>query len=80
MKINIDADVQSVDVGQFNERKAMPLYQKKSFESISDLISDQWVKTGWNEEHSCIFAWMGRPITQLPEDLIVSRGNLSNQT
>lgn len=65
MKIIIDTDVQSVDVEQCNERKKMPLWSKESFELISEL----WVKTGWNEKYSYTFTWMGRPIIQLPMDM-----------
>ena len=65
MKIIIDTDVQSVDVEQRNERKTMPLWSKESFELISEL----WVKIGWNEKYSYTFTWMGRPIIQLPLDM-----------
>ena len=29
-----------------------------------------WVKVGWNQKYPYTFSWMGRPIIQLPEDLI----------
>ena len=44
----------------------MPLYSRAAFE----LISDAWIKVGWNEKYPYTFSWMGRPIIQLPEDLI----------
>ncbi len=42
------------------------LYTKEAFE----LISQQWLKVGWNQKHVYTFSWMGRPIIQLPEDMI----------
>jgi cephalosporin hydroxylase len=29
-----------------------------------------WLKVGWNQKYVYTFSWMGRPIIQLPEDLI----------
>ena len=43
--------------------------------SISDpkafkLISDIWLRSGWDTKYVYGFTWLGRPIIQLPEDLI----------
>ena len=43
--------------------------------SISDpkafkLISDLWLRSGWDTKYVYGFSWLGRPIIQLPEDLI----------
>jgi cephalosporin hydroxylase len=65
MKIIIDTDLKSVDVEQFGEATALPLYSKESFELITEL----WVKVGWNEKYSYTFTWMGQPIIQLPADM-----------
>lgn len=43
-----------------------PLYSKKSFE----LISHWWMKLGWNQKYEYTFSWLGRPIIQLPEDMV----------
>ena len=66
MKITIDTEAKLITVGQQRETKIMPLYSRDAFE----LISDQWIKIGWNEKYSYTFTWMGRPIIQLPEDVI----------
>lgn len=42
------------------------LYSHAGFEVLSDL----WVKVGWNQKYTYTFTWLGRPIIQLPEDLI----------
>ena len=66
MKIIIDTETKKITVEQLSENKSMPLFSRDAFE----LISDQWIKIGWNEKYSYTFTWMGRPIIQLPEDII----------
>ena len=39
---------------------------KKAFELISNL----WLRSGWDTKYVYSFAWLGRPIIQLPDDLI----------
>lgn len=34
------------------------------------IISDVWLRSGWDTKYVYSFSWMGRPIIQLPEDLI----------
>jgi cephalosporin hydroxylase len=43
-----------------------PLGSKEGFKIISDL----WLKSGWETKYVYSFAWMGRPVIQLPEDMI----------
>lgn len=33
-------------------------------------ISDAWLQAGWDVKHVYSFTWLGRPIIQLPEDLL----------
>lgn len=49
-----------------NESSTFPLYAAEAFKTISRL----WVKTGWAAKYSYNFSWMGRPVIQLPEDLL----------
>jgi cephalosporin hydroxylase len=49
-----------------NESSTFPLYGAEAFRTISRL----WVKTGWAAKYSYNFSWMGRPVIQLPEDLL----------
>jgi len=44
----------------------LDLYTDEAFE----LISEQWLRIGWNQKYSYAFTWMGRPIIQIPEDMI----------
>lgn len=34
------------------------------------LLSEAWVRSGWANRYSYSFSWFGRPIIQMPEDLI----------
>lgn len=46
--------------------KEVDLYSKEGFKLLSDL----WVKVGWDQKHLYGFSWLGRPIIQLPDDMI----------
>src|SRR6478735_3884327 len=43
-----------------------PLGSREGFKIISDI----WLKSGWETKYVYSFSWMGRPIIQLPEDMI----------
>tara|TARA_R110002072_G_scaffold137777_1_gene280635 strand:- start:342 stop:1106 length:765 start_codon:yes stop_codon:yes gene_type:complete len=66
MKLTIDTDARTLVCLEGERERQMPLYCREAFE----LISRQWVKVGWNEKYPYSFTWMGRPIIQLPEDMI----------
>ena len=66
MKLTIDTDAQLISCDEDGSTTEIPLYSKQAFELLSDL----WVKVGWNQKYSYAFSWMGRPIIQLPEDLV----------
>lgn len=34
------------------------------------LISSAWLRSGWDNKYVYSFSWMGRPIIQLPEDMV----------
>jgi cephalosporin hydroxylase len=64
MRLTIDSDKQIlIDEAS---GKSHSLYSEDAFE----LLSDIWVKVGWNQKHIYTFTWMGRPIIQLPEDMV----------
>ncbi len=44
----------------------MPLYSDEAFA----LIADQWLRVGWNQKYQYTFSWFGRPVIQLPEDMV----------
>lgn len=66
MKLLIDTDNKILNISDQGQDHQLPLYSKEAFE----LISDVWLKVGWNEKYPYTFSWLGRPIIQLPEDMI----------
>ncbi|MCH9610655.1 MAG: hypothetical protein S4CHLAM81_06270 [Chlamydiales bacterium] len=62
MQLTIDTDEQTLTA----KGDKIPLYSDQAFE----LLSDQWLKVAWNQKYPYTFSWMGRPIIQLPEDMI----------
>jgi cephalosporin hydroxylase len=66
MKISIDTQNNTLLIENNNQKTETELYSKLGFEILSQL----WTKVGWNEKYMYTFSWMGRPIIQLPEDLI----------
>ncbi|RTE07915.1 cephalosporin hydroxylase family protein [Paenibacillus whitsoniae] len=66
MRITIDTEKRLLIEQSEHQLIERPLYSKEAFEIISEL----WVKVGWNEKYSYTFSWMGRPVIQLPEDMI----------
>ena len=66
MKIILDTDSSELTVESVDGKRVMQLYSKEAFE----LISREWVRVGWNQKYQYTFSWMGRPIIQLPEDML----------
>lgn len=66
MQYRIDTETQTLTVNQNGGEVVFPLYSPQAFESLSDI----WVKVGWGMRYPYTFSWLGRPIIQLPEDMI----------
>jgi len=66
MRLTIDTETKTITWEDGPNNGSMDLYGKESFETLSDL----WVKVGWNQKHAYTFSWLGRPIIQLPQDMI----------
>lgn len=66
MKFWVDTDEQILKLDINGESKLLPLYSEEAFEELSQL----WLKVGWNEKYTYTFSWFGRPIIQLPEDMV----------
>ena len=64
MKFTIDTSEQVIVDLETGDK--IPLYSTEGFEAVSKL----WLQVGWNQKHVYTFSWMGRPIIQLPEDMI----------
>ena len=66
MKLTIDTTQRTLTQEVDGKRHVFDLYSQEAFE----LISRQWVRVGWDQKYSYTFSWMGRPIVQLPEDMV----------
>ena len=66
MKITIDTENKNIIIDDAGEASELSLFSDEAFELISNL----WLKVGWNQKYVYTFSWMGRPIIQLPEDMI----------
>ena len=66
MKLTIDNDNNQLIVEDAGEIKSMDLYTREAF----DIASLEWVRLGWQMKYPYTFAWMGRPVIQLPEDML----------
>lgn len=69
MKVAIDTKDKTLTVQLDSVEQAVPLYSEESFELLSHL----WLKVGWNQKYTYTFTWLGRPIIQLPEDMVRSQ-------
>src|SRR4051794_1697926 len=66
MNYTIDTAKAVIAINDDGGVKDVPLYSTEGFELLSDL----WLKVGWNQKHSYTFTWMGIPVIQEPEDLV----------
>src|SRR5688572_29114118 len=66
MKLTIDTESRTLVIEESGRSRTLDLYSREAFEQISR----QWVRVGWGEKYQYTFSWMGRPIIQLPEDIV----------
>lgn len=63
MKIEVNTDKNELVI---DETQKVKLYSKEAFKILSNI----WLKVGWDQKYVYSFSWLGRPIIQLPEDMI----------
>jgi cephalosporin hydroxylase len=66
MKLTLDTEAKTLTVEENGAVRRLDLYTKEAFEQLSR----QWVRVGWNQKYQYTFSWMGRPVIQLPEDMV----------
>jgi cephalosporin hydroxylase len=66
MKLSVDTDAKTLTTEIGGKSLELPLYSGRAF----SLLSEAWVKVGWGVRYTYGFAWMGRPMIQLPDDMI----------
>ncbi|MEM8811163.1 MAG: CmcI family methyltransferase [Pseudomonadota bacterium] len=64
--IQIDEDAGTVTVREDDKQTTYALGSPEGFR----LVSKAWLRAGWDAKHVYTFTWLGRPIIQLPEDMI----------
>ncbi|MEM1161809.1 MAG: CmcI family methyltransferase [Pseudomonadota bacterium] len=66
MKLTIDQAAGTLTVSDGGPDREIDLYSDEAFE----LISHQYVRVGWNQKQVYTYSWMGRPVIQLPDDMV----------
>lgn len=67
MKTLIDESTSTVIVtDQQGRETTYPMQSPEAFNAASRA----WLRAGWDTKHVYSFTWMGRPIIQLPEDMV----------
>jgi cephalosporin hydroxylase len=62
MRLEIDTEARTL----VHDGRSFDLYSPEGF----DVLSRCWERVGWTQKYSYAFSWLGRPVIQLPEDLL----------
>jgi cephalosporin hydroxylase len=65
MKLTVDTAAGLVTAQDEGGERSFPLATPEAFA----LVSDVWLRAGWDVKYVYSFTWLGRPIIQLPEDM-----------
>ena len=65
-RITVDTDRDQVWVQNAKGEATYRVGPSEAFAAISRV----WLRSGWDNKHVYSFTWLGRPIIQLPEDMI----------
>ena len=66
MKISIDTDARTLKIDEGEEQRSFDLFSREAAERLARL----WVKVGWVRKVSYGYSWLGRPIIQIPDDMV----------
>jgi cephalosporin hydroxylase len=66
MRLTIDTETKLLTCEDAQRKHEVALYSKEAFE----IISREWLRVAWAQKYSYTFTWLGRPIIQLPEDVL----------
>lgn len=64
--ITIDLERNTLSVRDQSGEKTLDLGTPEAFA----IISQAWLRCGWDNKYVYSFSWLGRPIIQLPEDMV----------
>jgi cephalosporin hydroxylase len=65
-RITVDPATATVTVEDAGGTRTHPFDSPEAFR----LVSDAWLRLGWDQKYVYSFTWLGRPVIQLPEDLL----------
>ncbi|MEE2779869.1 MAG: CmcI family methyltransferase, partial [Myxococcota bacterium] len=65
-RISIDLEAATAEVEDEQGQHRYPLDSPEAFRAVSQA----WLRCGWDTKHVYSFTWLGRPVIQLPEDLL----------
>ena len=65
MRIEVNKDILIV-YDENNHKREHQIGSAEAFKVLSQL----WLRSGWDTKYVYSFSWMGRPIIQLPEDIL----------
>ena len=66
MKITIDDDSRTMEVHEGGAHRPIEMHSADGFALLTRL----WLRVGWSLRYTYGFSWLGRPVIQLPEDLV----------
>jgi cephalosporin hydroxylase len=64
--ITIDSQAGVVTVEDGGRTRTLRMDEPEAFR----VVSEAWLRVGWATKHVYSFTWLGRPVIQLPEDLL----------
>ena len=59
-----------IHISSYSAARTKPGQSISIVREAFQIISEIWLKVGWNEKYVYTFSWFGRPIIQLPEDIV----------
>jgi cephalosporin hydroxylase len=66
VRVIIDADGERLIEEGAAGARILPLHSPEAF----GVLSRYWLAVGWSQKYSYSFTWLGRPLIQLPEDVL----------
>jgi cephalosporin hydroxylase len=66
VRVTVDTDAQTLQVDDDGLSTVHRLYDPAGL----DVLTQLWVKVGWSLKYPYQFTWLGRPLIQLPDDVL----------
>ena len=66
MKLTIDTEKRTLSIEDTGQVQTLDLYSPEAFAELSR----RWLKVAFSRKYTYTFTWLGRPIIQLPEDVL----------